>query len=267
MMEKWPCIRPCILGATNCRPHSCGGSRSCAGWLCCRSSAPGSSNRQKRSESSHRCINRNGPRSSGRSRPSCCRSPKRPMCRSRYVIRRHAEGGGRKDILALGDPDSASPYLVVEIYRPGSEIGRFAGPQAAIAATAAALGPVALRSTEEPLVSKFGPLSIIPFETSKGTPRHCLAFVRTYDDPRLQLSGWFCQGGADFIERSTLACALDRLTLLFAGSEPKVGALFAQAELNRSFCGQRDPILASTPKYKLLWKALATRPEPRRIGR
>ena len=186
---------------------------------------------------------------------------------SGYAIQRHTDGGGRKDILSLGEPDSASPYLVVEIYRPGSEIGRFAGPQAAIAATAAALGPVALRSTEEPLVSKFGPLSIVAFETSKGTPRHCLAFVRAYDDPRLQLSGWFCQGGADFIERSTLACALDRLTLLSAGSEPKVGALFAQAELNRSFCGQRDPILASTPKYKLLWKALATRPEPRRIGR
>jgi hypothetical protein len=91
--------------------------------------------------------------------------------------------------------------------------------------------------------------------------------VSDYDDPRLQLSGWFCQGGADFIERSTLACALERLTLLSAGSEPKVGALFAQAELNRSFCGQHDPILASTPKYKLLWKALANRPEPRRIGR
>ena len=91
--------------------------------------------------------------------------------------------------------------------------------------------------------------------------------MRDYDDPRLQLSGWFCQGGADFIERSMLACALDRLTLLSAGSEPKVGALFAQAELNRSFCGQRNPILAATPKYHLLWKALATRPEPRRIGR
>ena len=51
------------------------------------------------------------------------------------------------------------------------------------------------------------------------------------------------------IERGTLACALDRLTLLAAGSEPKVGALFAQAELNRSYCGQRDPILAATPKY------------------
>ena len=186
---------------------------------------------------------------------------------SRYVIRRHAEGGGRKDILALGEPDGVSPYLQVEIYRPGSEIRRFAGPKAEIAAAAAALGPVALRRAEEPLVSKFGPLSIVAFETSKGTPRHCLAFVRAYDDPLLQLSGWFCQGGADFIELSTLACALDRLTLLSAGSEPKVGALFAQAELNRSFCGQHDPILASTPKYKLLWKALATRPEPRRIGR
>jgi hypothetical protein len=186
---------------------------------------------------------------------------------SRYAIRRHAEGGGRKDILSLGEPDSASPYLQVEIYRPGSEIRRFADPKATIAEDAAALGPVALRHAAEPLTSKFGPLDIVAFETSKGTPRRCLAFARNYDDPLLQLSGWFCQGGSDFIERSTLACALDRLSLLSAGSEPKVGALFARAELNRSFCGQRDPILASTPKYTLLWKALATRPAPRRIGR
>jgi len=186
---------------------------------------------------------------------------------SHYVIRRNVEGGGRKDILMLGEPDGTAPYLQVEIYRPGSEIRRFGEPNVTIAANAAALGPVALHHAEEPLASKFGPLAIVAFETSKGTPRHCLAFVRDYDYPRLQLFGWFCQGGADFIERSTLACALDRLTLLSAGSEPKVGALFAQAELNRSFCGQHDPILASTPKYTLLWKALATRPEPRRIGR
>jgi hypothetical protein len=184
-----------------------------------------------------------------------------------YAIRRHAEGGGRKDVLELGEPDGVAPYLQVDIYRPGNEIRRFAGPKATIATDASALGPVALQHAAEPLTSKFGPLDIVAFDTSKGAPRHCIAFVRNYDDPMLQLSGWFCQGGADFIERSTLACALDRLTLLSAGSEPKVGALFAQAELNRSFCGQRDTILASTPKYTLLWKALATRPEPRRIGR
>ena len=51
---------------------------------------------------------------------------------SSYAIRRHAEGGGRKDILTLGEPDSVSPYLQVEIYRPGSEISRFADPKAEI---------------------------------------------------------------------------------------------------------------------------------------
>jgi len=172
---------------------------------------------------------------------------------SGYAIHRHASGGGRKDILRLGEPDGIAPYLQVEIYRPGGETRDFADPQTEIAANAAALGPVALRRADRTLGSKFGPLSIVRFETAKGTARHCLGFVRAYDDPRLQLSGWFCQGGAASIERSMLACALDRLTLLAAGSEPKLGALFAQAELNRSFCGQRSPLLAPTPKHRALW--------------
>jgi hypothetical protein len=184
-----------------------------------------------------------------------------------YAIQRHREGGGRKDILSLGEPDSLGPYLRVEIYRPGAEIAGFAEPKTEIVDSATALGPVEAVQTDEPLATKFGPMAIVNFATSDGTARHCLGFVRAYDDPRLQLSGWFCQGGAEFIERSTLACALERLTLLSAGSEPKVGALFAQAELNRRFCGQRDPILAATPRYHLLWQALAKRPEPRRIGR
>jgi hypothetical protein len=184
-----------------------------------------------------------------------------------YTIRRHAEGGGRKDILTLGEPDSVSPFLQVEIYRPGSEIRHFADPKAEILAGADSLSPVEMERADKPLASKFGPLTVVSFTASKGTPRRCLGFARTYRDPRLQLSGWFCQGGAEIIEQGTLACALDRLTLLAAGSEPKVGALFAQAELKRSYCGQRDTILAATPKYHLLWKALASRPQPRRIGR
>ncbi|MEI8278087.1 MAG: hypothetical protein WCG00_19060, partial [Hyphomicrobiales bacterium] len=36
---------------------------------------------------------------------------------ARYAIRRHAEGGGRKDILSLGDTDAPTPFLQVEIYR------------------------------------------------------------------------------------------------------------------------------------------------------
>jgi len=186
---------------------------------------------------------------------------------SSYAIRRHIEGGGRKDVLELGETDGAGPYLRVEIYRPGREIRRFAEARTEIVDGAITLGPTEIAGVAEPLASKFGPLTVVPFATSKGTPRRCLGFVRAYSDPRLQISGWFCQGGAEFIEQSTLACALDRLTLLAAGSEPKVGSIFAKAELNRSYCGQRDTILAATPKYHLLWKALANRPEPRRIGR
>ena len=176
-----------------------------------------------------------------------------------YAIHRHAEGSGRKDILALGEPAGVAPYLRVEIYRAGSETRRFTDPKQTIVEAADTLGPVEVNQSDEPLASKFGSLAIVAFDTSKGMARHCLGFVRTYDDPLLQLSGWFCQGGSDFIERSTLACALDRLTLLSAGSEPKVGALFAQAELNRSYCGQRNILLAPTPKHRALWGKLAPR--------
>ena len=178
-----------------------------------------------------------------------------------YAIRRHGEGGGRKDIISLGQADGVAPYLQVEIYRPGVEQPRFADPKAEIMSGAAALGPIEAASASETLPSKFGALSIVPFTASKVVARKCLGFVRAYDDPRMQLSGWFCQGtkfgGNEFIERSTLACALDRLTLLSAGSEPKVGALFAQAELNRSYCGHRSPLMTPTPKHRALWKAAA----------
>ena len=176
-----------------------------------------------------------------------------------YAIQRHTGGEGRKDILRLGHPDGTTPYLEVSIYRAGSEIARFAPPVETVVAEAVALGPVAITPIPEPLETKFGPLSVVRFETSQGAQRFCLGFVRAFDDPMLQISGRFCQGET-FIPDSTLSCALDRLTLLYAGSEPKIGALFAHAELNRSYCGQRDPLMAATPKYRLLWKALEMGP-------
>ena len=184
---------------------------------------------------------------------------------ARYTIRYNAEGGGRQDILSLGEPDGADPYLEVQIYRPGSEISRFPAASAVIADDAGFLDPVNLAS-EAPLMTKFGPLAVAAYDASRGPPRHCLGFVRQYDDPRLQISGRFCHGG-QYVERSTLACALDRLTLLSAGSAPKVGALFAHAALKRGFCGQHDPLLTPTPKYRTLWKAVANGMTQRRIGR
>jgi hypothetical protein len=180
-----------------------------------------------------------------------------------YAIRRHAEGGGRKDIISLGQADSAAPYLQVEIYRPGVEQARFGDAKTEIMSGAAALEPAEVTADGDGLASKFGPLSVVTFATTQGVARKCVGFVRAYENPRMQLSGWFCQGSkfgdADYIDRGTLACALDRLTLLAAGSEPKVSALFAQAELNRSYCGQRSPLMAPTPKHRALWGRQAAR--------
>lgn len=178
-----------------------------------------------------------------------------------YAIRRHAKGGGRLDILTLGEPDSAAPYLQVEVYRPGTEPFRFGEAASEVMARAAELAPAELTAQAEPLDTKFGPVSIATFRTGKGKQRSCIGFARGHYDPMLQLFGWFCQGGTEFISRSTLACALDRFTLLFAGSEPKVGTMFAQAELKRSYCGQRNLLVVPTPKHKALWTALEQRGE------
>ena len=176
-----------------------------------------------------------------------------------YAIRYNRLGGGRQDILSLGEPDSAAPYLRVEIYRPAARSPHFRRRPSRSPAPPPRSGPTDAARRRRRSTASSAPLAIVTLPRRQGTPRQCLGFVRAYDDPLLQLSGWFCRGG-EFVARSTLACALDRLALLSAGSEPRVGALFAKVELNRSFCGQHDPILAATPKYKLLWKALATRP-------
>ena len=47
---------------------------------------------------------------------------------------------------------------------------------------------------------------------------------------------------------ATLACALDRLTISRPAA-PKLAGLFARAEIKRTFCGQRSPILAATPEH------------------
>ena len=109
-----------------------------------------------------------------------------------YAVRRHAEGGGRKDIPALGEPDSALPYLRVEI-SAGSEIIGFDDAKTEIIGNARAFGPTDVNRLDDSLASKFGPFTLVSFIASKGPQRRCLGFVRAYNDPRLQLSGCFAK--------------------------------------------------------------------------
>ena len=160
---------------------------------------------------------------------------------TRYAIWRHASGQGRKDILSFGEPGSAT--AMVEIFRAGAEAEQDD--------TTASIPELRLSRAafERTIDTKFGRVLVEPFADRAPTgERRCLRFSRAFDEPRLEISGWYCNAGLEIVDRGMLACALDRLTLRAAGSDPKLGALFARAELKRNFCGTNGVIFAATPK-------------------
>jgi hypothetical protein len=167
---------------------------------------------------------------------------------ARYTIRRHADGGGRKDVLSFGDPAKGA-FAEVEIYRPGTEASAFEVADADTVAGAELLRLSAKTPEVKTIASKFGPFVIADrTEEAGGTPRQCVTFTRGFDDPRMRIAGRYCSAGMEIVNPAIIDCALDRLSLVAAGSEPKVSALFARAELKRHFCGQKGPIMAATPK-------------------
>jgi hypothetical protein len=154
-----------------------------------------------------------------------------------FAMHRHAGGGGRKDILSWGEPDSPGSRLMIEIYRPGNELKSFADLSTGAIVSTETLGAVVRVKPVEPIPSKFGEIALVDFNARRNErTRHCLGFARIFDDPRLQISGWYCKGGEEIINRHMIACALDRLTVIAAGSDPKMSQLFAKAELARQFC-------------------------------
>jgi len=112
---------------------------------------------------------------------------------------------------------------------------------------AAEHGRVSTMQSAMPIPSKFGSFQTFEFGIGPFSSYNCIGFVRNTDTPRVQIGGLSCNMDL-LIDRSAISCALDRLTLMSAGSDHDIARLFARAELNRSFCGQRDHLLYATPK-------------------
>ncbi len=149
-----------------------------------------------------------------------------------YEILRHAEGG-RKDVMKWSDAGVAMPWAEIEIYRPAAESPGFAPATLEIGARTA-LWNVREVQADGVIDSKFGPISLVAFSTeAAGKTLSCTGFARNFDDPQLQISGWSCGGAAQPAGRQAVACLLNRLTLLAAGSDPKLAELFARSELKR----------------------------------
>jgi hypothetical protein len=185
-----------------------------------------------------------------------------------YYILRRPRDGSRKDVLTFGEPAANGPYVAFEIYRPGSAGERFMDAPSEIAARIVAFTVTDDVKAAGQLDTKFGTMSLVDFAIASGSPlgrqaerlakdqitghsqpRRCLGFVRPFDAPLMQVSGWYCSPGEEVVDRAVLACALDRLTMLSAGGDVALAMLFANAEVKRTFCGQRSPILAATPEH------------------
>jgi hypothetical protein len=160
-----------------------------------------------------------------------------------YAIQRHVSGGGRKDIMTWGEPDTLGSRLMIEIYRPGSELA----PGADTTVSIEDLGTIAGVKSAGSIDSKFGPLTLVEFTARRAErTRRCLGFARAFDEPRVRIAGWYCRGGDEVIQPQPIACALDRLAVIAAGSDPKIAGLFAQAELQRRFCHPKTAAQGTT---------------------
>jgi len=161
-----------------------------------------------------------------------------------YDILRHTEGG-RKDILRWNADDAMLPAAQVEIYRPGDEWSGFAPTMIAVAERVMAWNAKNLQAIGV-VETKFGAIPLVGFEVPSESGRiPCTAFVQPFERPLVQVAGFSCQPSLvqasrqpsrDKIwmaQRQAVACLLNRLTLLTAGSEPELATFFAHAELNR----------------------------------
>lgn len=185
---------------------------------------------------------------------------------TRYAIRRHAEGGGRKDTLSFGELGRTQRFISFDIYRAGREIDEFGRAADDVRELAAEHGRVSGLRSAMPIPSKFGKIQTFEFAIGPFSGYNCIGFMRSFDTPRVQIGGLSCNMNL-LVDRSVISCALDRLTLISAGSDPDIARLFAQAELKRSFCGLRDHLLYATPKRPGGDVTHSVEPKPRLRGR
>lgn len=170
-----------------------------------------------------------------------------------YAILRRNSDGARRDVLTWGEAAGGGPYVMVEIDRAGAAGVRFGDARSEVAARLAGLTLTEDVRPAGETAGKFGTLALVDFAiavpgTHDGLQRRCIGFARPFDEPPMQIAGWYCGGGGEAVDTATLTCALDRLTLQSAGGDAKLAGLFARAELKRTFCGKHNPILAATPE-------------------
>jgi len=127
---------------------------------------------------------------------------------SRYAIFRRDADGARKDVLSWGEPAGSGPYVMLEVYRPGVPADRFIDPLSEVAARLIGFPVTDDVKPAGVIDDKFGAVSLVDFAIAPdGRERRCLGFARAFDNPSLQIAGWYCSAGSGVVDRAVLACA------------------------------------------------------------
>ncbi len=151
-----------------------------------------------------------------------------------YAAHRHATGGGREDTLTFGRfAAEKRPFLRLSVYRHGAEERVDAPFFVAMARRAAQLGlSVSDVRLEQGQPTQFGEMEQAPLtlSDSKGSRQNCRGFRLIRAEPGLTLDGLACAAGSETMSAPSLACLLDRLELLSAGSDKPLRDFFGAAE-------------------------------------
>lgn len=172
-----------------------------------------------------------------------------------YSVRRHRNGGGRKDTLTFGAAEASGAYMRLSLYRPGNE--GMADPDT-LKATAALAGEsginAEIQESSGKLRTKFGLLPIVNMRVEgKHGWRNCIAVAGGWNDPRFGLVGWWCNEGPEMVDLGQFACVIDRTALMSAGGDDRLAEFFARAELMRNYCGGQGSFVSATPRLGNDW--------------
>jgi hypothetical protein len=161
-------------------------------------------------------------------------SPEWGRAPASYTAERHRDGGGRRDHLTFGAFGADRPWLHLTLYRAGSEDADPRPFFVDIARRAAPSGlAVARMSLPKALPTRFGTFDVAEFTLAgasgaSGPSTRCLGF-RLADGQVLQIGGFTCGPPGAPIERSRLACTLERIDLVSAGDDKQLRGFFTGA--------------------------------------
>ncbi len=168
-------------------------------------------------------------------------SPDFARLETAHEARRHAPGGGRRDLLAWGRLGHTS-YLRLAFYRLGEEEAGEPSLFLEAARRAAEIGyAVAGLGKPDALATRFGAFEVADLRLERGEASFaCLAFLLRETNAVLRVSGLSCGGPDAPLDRAALACQLDRIDLVSAGEDQALRAVFVAAERKRDMrCSAR----------------------------